>query len=312
MFPHFYIPVFTSAGLLFLVVLFLTGVGSLAVLTNPSEIDSTLKDGSLGLMLFNGSLVPVKDKKLPVTPFHKLSPTTNMRMFITEGTIEFKLVTMFTPCCAGVMCGAQKCWQNGRKKEGTNCGCMSNQNRHRCIPLPVCTIQAEITNPDEASDTKTILFSGFVDRHFTTKYIYKDLPGGSCSLHDFTNNPNAYIDLNTAIDEMVRYINANGGWRMIGYFKRGMIRDPAAPPLKTNEVDDGRFDIESANEIFNLVALDFAKPESIEIEAYRDLMFDMNAACQGKSRKELMKKDKEGELDDGEEGNHTEEDFESS
>ena len=93
---------------------------------------------------------------------------------------------------------------------------------------------------------------------------------------------------------------------MIGYFKRGMIRDPAAPPLKTNEVDDGRFDIESANEIFNLVALDFAKPESIEIEAYRALMFDMNAACQGKSRKELMKKAAEN----GKEGNETEEGLE--
>ena len=115
--------------------------------------------------------------------------------------------------CSGLLCDRQRIgdWSGTR-----GCGCFSMLSYRSSIAL-------EHTVFLEGPNKKKIVHSNFSSLRFSQLYLSGFLPANVKV--SALQNDDCFWDMEDQIEKVVDFINTNGGWTAIGWYKRGEIKD---------------------------------------------------------------------------------------
>ena len=195
-------------------------------------------------------------------------------------SLEFVLVGMkininrSTPIkttCGGLLCDKQRCsdWNGTR-----GCGCYNFRDDISNIVFEH-SVFFKIRND-------TIQHRGFSSNKFSLHYLKHRLPSTvTVSALIMTQQ---YFDIEDSIKNVVKFINENGGWTVIGWYKRGVITDKSllevpSSNVVSNEVASGQIN-------YHIVQLlptnkEFMKKDTVLYSQLQQKKYDTSQMYQG-------------------------------
>ncbi len=120
--------------------------------------------------------------------------------------------------CAGSMCDKQDLYRNGRME--ARCSCISNVQR-MCLTTIVMQLQPQMNGGRE-----DMLINNFTSTWFVNNYVLTDRLAAHIRASHFSQD--IEDDILDSTRRVFQYINKRGGFCIIGWAKRGMIRDQGA------------------------------------------------------------------------------------
>ena len=131
----------------------------------------------------------------------------------------------------GSMCDKQ----NVYKPDGTMsraCSCMFNTQR-TCATTIVMDLGLQTTTHDDIIELTNFTSTWFVNNYIFTEKLVAHVRASHFTVDDIEDE----VLLSTR--QVLRYINERGGFRVIVWAKRGMIRDQGAAGQQDNHVQRG-------------------------------------------------------------------------
>ena len=191
-------------------------IGTCIAILNPLPIKALL-GGKVPIIESRGSCIilktPVKLKQVPLNPNIDQEAT---HAFVLNG---MKLDILYSypleTNCSGSFCDRQRVVEVLRS--GRGCGCYSMISRKsRLVIAHDLIISKTDTNIDiEIESFSSLKFSKFyLDGNLPQKLTFLDL-----------DNTKFMRDIRTSIEKCVNYINSNGGWTVVGWYKKGVSND---------------------------------------------------------------------------------------
>ena len=120
-------------------------------------------------------------------------------------------------CCVGVQCD--------RQKGKSGCTCLHSTNHNSSVyefdvefPVPEAIIRSK-RNPNTTT--------AFSFRSLRSTEIFFQNFESYCTHHTITDQMKNKITLRAKFNDMVEYINTNGGWTIVGWFMMGSVVDAA-------------------------------------------------------------------------------------
>ena len=137
------------------------------------------------------------------------------RSFVLRGaTVEVESSAPVQTECSGLFCDKQNINEVLKVKRG--CGCYSMKER---IANVVMVHDLEIESEDGSVNFKVEFSSAMFDRVF-----FKTAMPGTVKKKDL-DMTEAFFDLETSIDTIMQKYNVAGGFRVLGWYKKGEIHD---------------------------------------------------------------------------------------
>ena len=158
-----------------------------------------------------------------------VTKNTTRAFVLNNVSVDLSSMVVHNTKCSGRFCDRQRAVEVGHRNRA--CGCYSMKTR---IGNIVLVHQVTVSK----GDTVILTMDDFSSLQFSSLYMKDDFTSTiRFNLLDYTP---AYFSLQEAADNVVEYINTNGGFTAIGWYKCGEINDV------TN--DDSQNEVES-NEI---------------------------------------------------------------
>jgi hypothetical protein len=197
------------------------GVGEVGEVLEPVFLKKTLGNSDVPILEHKRPLVYIPSvtkllNKFPVIKFMDVSVVNfGTRFFLLKGMhLHIQSATMEDPICTGYMCDRQEI----KTAEGTPCGCLVQSDR--CNVVLSCTVFVKSQEGEQLFSVK----------NFRSWVFTKLLCGNSLSdlvtKADF-NDDESFDQMRRHLSIIVDYVNANGGWSVIGWFRVGMLQDAA-------------------------------------------------------------------------------------
>jgi len=171
-----------------------------------------------------------------IAPDHTIGSNETRSFVLNSDIVEVKSTAVHEYRCSGYLCDRQRVIENGRGQK--TCGCYSMNNRMSNVVL-VHTVKVYGNNGTE------LFMNNFSSFRFMSMYLSKDF--SSSVKFNHLNTSAAYYDLQECIDEVVDYINENGGFTVVGWYKCGEIHDMSNEVVST--------DVESSDIGFHIVSI---------------------------------------------------------
>ena len=179
------------------------------------------------------------------------------RCFVQNGAkVEVQSIYVHTTKCSGLFCDKQRSLEISR---GTRaCGCYS-----MIIKVSSITILHRIAVTVDGMHL--CYMDDFSSLNFSRLYMKSPF---SCNVRanmlDYTD---AYFKLEKCIQAIIEFINLNGGFTVIGWYKRGEINDVS------NE--DSQNEVESSEVGHHIVQIQTTVRAVIDLEEFKNLQFEM-------------------------------------
>ena len=143
---------------------------------------------------------------------NEIEANTSLAFLYNNSQVAVNYAAAFKTTCSGNFCDRQRIsdW-NGIK----GCGCYGMSPNSTSL-----AIQHAITI---TANDETFQMDDFSSQRFSNIYL-KNVISGSVKLH-MLQLTDAYVLLLDAITECVDYVNSNGGFTVVGWYKRGLIND---------------------------------------------------------------------------------------
>ncbi len=197
------------------------GVGEVGEVLEPVFLKKTLGNSDVPILEHKRPLVYVPNvaelmKEFPVVKFMEESfPNFGTRFFLLKGMhVRVQNATMEDPICTGYMCDRQEM----KTAEGTPCGCLVQSDR--CNLVLSCTLFVKTQEGEQLFSVK----------NFRSWVFTKLLCGNSLSdlvtKADYSDDE-SFDQMRSHLSIIIDYVNANGGWSIIGWFRIGMLQDAA-------------------------------------------------------------------------------------
>lgn len=157
------------------------------------------------------------------------------RAFVLNNVnVDLSSMDVHTTKCSGLFCDRKRAVEVGRGNRA--CGCYSMQTHIGNIAL-VHQVTVSI------GDTELLSMDDFSSLQFSSLYLKDDFTSTiRFNLLDYTES---YFSLQTSSDDVVEYINNNGGFTVIGWYNRGEINDVSN--------DDSQNEVESSEIGYHIV-----------------------------------------------------------
>ena len=157
------------------------------------------------------------------------------RAFVLNNVnVDLSSMDVHTTKCSGLFCDRQRAVEVGRGNRA--CGCYSMQTR---IGNIVLVHQVNVSKGDK----DIVTMDDFSSLQFSSLYLKDDFTSTiRFNLLDYTTS---YFTLQKDADDVVEYINTNGGFTVIGWYKRGEINDVSN--------DDSQNEVESSEIGYHIV-----------------------------------------------------------
>lgn len=162
-----------------------------------------------------------------VTIDHGIKKNTTRSFVMNSILIEVLDTSVHETNCAGSFCDRQHAIEVCRSSRA--CGCFAMQSMVSNIVLMhsiECTKNGDkILYMDQFS---SLQFSKLYLKHYFSATVN----------HNHLDNTEEYYALETCIDQVVEFVNRNGGFTIVGWYKRGEINDMSTEDSE-NHVDSG-------------------------------------------------------------------------
>jgi hypothetical protein len=179
------------------------------------------------------------------------------RAFVMSNVdVEVTSMDVITTKCSGLFCDRQRAVDIGRGNRA--CGCFVMPDRVGNIVLAHHVVVSE-------RDVVKVTMDDFSSLQFSGIYMKK--PFSSTTRFNLLDYTPAYFALQTAADDVLTYINGNGGFTVIGWYKRGEINDVS------NE--DNQNEVESGDIGYHIVSIYPTNRKLVERMEVKNLQFDM-------------------------------------
>ena len=168
------------------------------------------------------AVVMKKPYTIPSVPVNTQVQENNSMAFVLNGvTLNLNRNVAVQTTCSGFLCDKQRaCDWNGQR----GCGCY-HMTQYRINIMLEHTIFMDTSQGQ-------IVHSSFSSNNFSLMYLTDNLPGGGRV--SALRTTDAYCGIEDAIKEVVDHVNENGGWTVVGWYKRGIINDRSLHEMKPN------------------------------------------------------------------------------
>ena len=189
-------------------------VGSVLAIISPKPITKLLAN-EVPILETNFSSLLMKRKTLHPIPIDTSIPEMTTKGFILNGTyIRVDAVEALQTKCHGHFCDRQRCAELIRADK--SCGCYFMRGIHSGIAL-VHRIQVN------CGDGEILTMDEFSSMKFSLLYLSEYFPNSTKRI-DFDASEHLET-LYDCIDNVINFYNSNGGFTIIGWYKRGEIND---------------------------------------------------------------------------------------
>ena len=201
------------------------GVGTIIVLNCPSPITKLL--GGTPVIETNSNLdICDREQRSNIPLDEKIAEQTTRGFIVNNCQLQVLSVEVLTTNCKGFFCDRQRSAELLRT--GKNCGCYnmrgnsSNLSIVHCIEFEDPTTQ-EIYKMEEFSSIKFSLL--YLTQYFPIT-VQRECLDPLSDNHD---------DLYDSIDNVLNFYNKNGGFTIIGWYRRGEIVDSVQYDTKSTD-----------------------------------------------------------------------------
>jgi hypothetical protein len=197
-------------------------IGTFLRILAPLPIENNMK-GDIALVKTQMPAVVMKRPfKIPSVPVNTQIQENNSMAFVLNGVpLNLNRTVAVQTTCSGFLCDKQRaCDWNGQR----GCGCYHMTQYRTNIVL-------EHTIFMDTSQGR-IVHSNFSSNKFSLMYLTDNIPGGVRV--SALRTTDAYCDIEDAIEDVVDHVNGNGGWTVVGWYKRGVINDRSLLEMKSN------------------------------------------------------------------------------
>ena len=161
--------------------------------------------------------------------------------------LELNRTTPVQTTCGGYMCDRQRVsdWNGVR-----GCGCFDMSNYRSNLAF-------EHHIHFETPSGK-ISYPHFSSTKFTLLYMNGYIPGSvKVSALRMSSNSDVFFDLEDSIEGVIDYVNNNGGWTTIGWYKRGVITDKTlvTSGVTTNANNDSSEQVDAGQLTYHVIEL---------------------------------------------------------
>jgi hypothetical protein len=195
------------------------GVGEIGEVVEPLYLRKNLGSSDLPILEHKKPLIHIPNigvviKNIPEVQFmERTLPKVGTRFFLVKNAIlHVQNAIVEDPICTGYMCDRQE----EKKAEGVPCGCLVQSDR--CNVVLSCNLFVKDKEKQEL----------FFVRNFRSWVFTKLLFGTSLSdlatKADY-NEGEMFETVREHLSVIVDYVNSNGGWSIVGWFRIGMLQD---------------------------------------------------------------------------------------
>jgi hypothetical protein len=178
--------------------------------------------------------------------------------------------------CAGSMCNKHNLYRNKRME--SRCSCISNIQR-MCPTTIIMQLLLQMN-----SGTEEMSINNFTSTGFVNNYVFMDRLAAHVRASHFSQD--IEDDILDSTRRVFKYINDRGGFRIIGWAKRGMIQDHGAAFQQDNQGQRGGYGqpgnqannnnmIKNVEVQYHIVRFDPSEPEAIDLEELNALKYTM-------------------------------------
>ena len=214
-------------------------IGTFLRILAPLPIENNMQ-GDIALVKTQMPAVVMKRPSvLPSISINNMIEGNNSMAFVLNGVfLNLNRTVPVKTTCSGFLCDKQRCsdW-NGKR----GCGCY-HMTQYRTNIAFEHSIYFD-------TQRGRIVHNNFSSTKFSLLYLNDNIPGAVRI--SALRMSNAYWEIEDAIENVVDYVNDNGGWTVVGWYKRGVINDrslleanstqhPSNNQDSTNEVDAGQ------------------------------------------------------------------------
>ena len=242
----------------------LTGLGCFAIFKNPRQVTKTMDDGNVAIMNINDPIFPVQGN------FH-LNARSIMEDSVMTGflynDVRIELYDMLVKDtnCVGRYCDKNRIYRDGNTLR--KCACYQNASASSRTGKVVVVLGMEM----KLSNGTKIHIQDYCSHWFAETYLFRTaLHQGYRETHFQNGSGDKFFD---SAEQVINYISNNGGWRIIGWAKKGMVEDTNAPQQQ-NGFNQERPMIRAGNLKYNIARIEPMHPENLDMELLNDMKFD--------------------------------------
>lgn len=247
-------------------------IGTIIRVMHPLPIEKILPDGIPCLTTRFPAIVM---KPPPIFPEAHIDMSVtggrSMAFALTNCEVEVLSTVPEETGCSGHFCDKQRIHEIVQYGQG--CGCYSFVNRRSNIVLDH-SIKISHPSLDDA-----IVVENFSSTRFSNLYLSG--PFSTTTRAETLLLSDTFYDIEEAVDRAIKYINDNGGFTVIGWYKRGQINDRSmfvSGTSSTNQNTQPQEQIDNGKVIPHPC---FVQPTSLDLlnlDALKNTQFDTSQA----------------------------------
>ena len=189
-------------------------VGTCIRIFRPLPIESVMPDGIPSLVTRFNAVVMQTPNMIDEVPInHSISGNTSLAFALNNCLIEVAASTPEETGCAGYFCDKQRIHEVAQYKQGCACYVWSDRRNNMVIDHSL-QIQHQTWN-QYIPQYSSIRFSSLYQTSLFSTQIRSDV----LELSD------QFFELEGCISKCIEFINENGGFTVVGWYKRGVIND---------------------------------------------------------------------------------------
>lgn len=241
-----------------------TGPGAVCLLIKPSFVEEYLSNTTTPILTSSRSLVLLDDNfaypQRAIVP----SGTDTCGSILHNVRITVESSDIYNTCCNGRMCDQQSLLKNGSM--ANRCSCMQMNSSGKVA----------INWGFKVDDANGGSFRAkYMSKQFTIDYVMTDELPNSVNAAKFDDST---VDdrLLDAAHDVCEYINANGGFMIVLWCKRGQVLDQGADqPNNGLPHNAARTTVESSNIKHHIVRVFPMEPERLDLDHIQQMKFDV-------------------------------------
>ena len=248
-------------------------VGAVLRYASPHPITTYMRN-DVPMLNSNTSVLVLKTsmKFSPVVMRRSIEANNLVAFVVNETRVEVYTTTPISTSCRGKLCDKQRVpeWNTDKNK---GCGCYGMHANASAMAL---LHAIHILNPRTEDTYDTNEFSS---TNFTSNYTTGPIPPSATSTVLDKAHHEQGIRLIDCMNNCMNYINNNGGFTVVGWYKRGLIDDKSLITLSKNKVEDEQ--VQSGEISYHIVSImptnsNFKNRLSAQSVALAALKFDVN------------------------------------
>ena len=198
-------------------------IGTYFRILSPLPIENNMR-GDIPLVKTQLPIIVLKSpSKVASVPVDlQLQEQTSMAFVYNKVSLKLIRSTPLQTTCSGFLCDKQRVndWTGSR-----GCGCY-HMTQYRS------NIAFQHHIHFETPDGERIIHSDFSSTKFSLLYLSNHLPGALRI--SALRSSESFWDIEDQIEKVIKYVNSNLGWTVIGWYKRGVINDKSLLSSTTN------------------------------------------------------------------------------